>query len=155
MIEEATSLTPSQPDSNQTAKVSEDESLLKEESYISESTPLTLSSIYLSIKEASSNSRNQSFIRIFTPVLFIVWWFPILFLGRFVKNMKGQLAVKSFPREDFVIRGPETIWTTANQAFQGRRPMRFFGIRFMAIWVLPFAITIIVIDFLFISPLTS
>ena len=52
---------------------------------------------------------------------------------------------------------PYTALSDSIKEGVGNRPnkIRFFGPRFMAIWVMPIALTGIVMEFLFISPLRS
>ena len=110
-------------------------------------------SVYQSIKEASTTTTNQRFIKLFNPIFFVVWGFYLVALAKVVRNIKNQLSVESKYKDDFHITGPETIYTASKKSFEGTMPMRFFGIRFLAIWVLPVVITGTVMEFLFVSPL--
>ena len=47
---------------------------------------------------------------------------------------------------------PETLYTSLKSVFKGEDHLRFFDHRFIAIWVLPIALTGIVFEVLFISP---
>ena len=124
-----------------------------ENPYIFEVNPINISSVFQAIKEASSGSRWQIFFKIFSPILFIAWWFPIVLIGRIFRNINNQQFIKSNNQSDFIIRGPETLWTAVNPAFKGITPLRFFGIRFLAILGFPLFITGAVMEFLFVSPL--
>ena len=124
-----------------------------ENPYIFEVNPINISSVFQAIKEASSGSRWQIFFKIFSPILFIVWWFPIVLIGRIFRNINNQLSTKSNHQSDFIIRGPETLWTAVNPAFKGITSLRFFGIRFLAIWGFPLIVTGTVMEVLFVSPL--
>ena len=55
----------------------------------------------------------------------------------------------------YLVVGPETIWTAVHRAFEGTSPMRFFGIRFLAVWVFPTALTGFVIELLLVNPLNG
>ena len=50
---------------------------------------------------------------------------------------------------------PETLYTSLKGVFKGEDHLRFFDHRFIAIWVLPIALTGIVFEVLFISPTKS
>ena len=121
--------------------------------YNSEDDPINMHAIFEAIQDASSASRGRQFFKVFNIIFFVTWWFPILFFGRVIRNIRHQLSVKENYQKDFIITGPETIWTATSEAFKGSSPMRFFGPRFLAIWVFPFVLTGIVIDVLFVSPL--
>ena len=112
-------------------------------------------SVYQSIRQASAKSTYQRFMKFFGPIFFVVWGFYLVAFAKVVKHIKNQLSVKSKFTDDFQVNGPETIYTASKKAFEGTMPMRFFGIRFLAIWVLPIAITGAVMEFLFVSPLTG
>ena len=103
----------------------------------SEVDPISFSSLYQSITTASEESTNKRFMAIFKPVFFVIWGFYLVTLAKVLRHIKNQLSVRSSHEEDFVVNGPETIYTTSAKAFQGSQPLRFFGIRFIAIWVLP------------------
>ena len=47
---------------------------------------------------------------------------------------------------------PETLYTSLKGVFRGEDHLRFFDHRFIAIWVLPIALTGIVFEVLFITP---
>ena len=55
--------------------------------------------------------------------------------------------------ETYLIKGTETVYTSTKNVFQGQEKMRFFGFRFMSIWVFPMAITGAFMEFLFVGPL--
>ena len=55
--------------------------------------------------------------------------------------------------DSYVVKDTETVYTMTKDAFSGKGAMKFFGIRFMSIWVFPMAITGIVMEFLFVGPL--
>ena len=114
---------------------------------------INISFVFQAIEEASSGSRGQRFFKVFNPILFITWWFPIVLIGRIFRNIRNQASIKSKHQHYFVIRGPETLWTAVNQAFKGSTPIRFFGIRFLAIWAFPLFFTGAVMEVLFVSPL--
>ncbi len=54
-----------------------------------------------------------------------------------------------------LIKNPSSPWTALNDSMQEPRKMRFFGPRFMTVWVMPIAVVGIVMEFLFISPLRN
>ena len=113
----------------------------------------SFASIYESISEASEGSVNQRFIRFFKPAFFVAWGFYLVTLAKLVRHIKNQLSVRAECNDGFVVNAPETIYTASKKAFQGSMPIRFFGVRFIAIWIFPLVITGAVIEFLFASPL--
>ena len=54
-----------------------------------------------------------------------------------------------------LIQNPSSPWTALKDPMQNPKKMRFFGFKFMAVWVLPMAITGIVMEFIFIGPLRN
>tara|TARA_Y100001968_G_C19439076_1_gene761494 strand:- start:3300 stop:3557 length:258 start_codon:yes stop_codon:yes gene_type:complete len=53
------------------------------------------------------------------------------------------------------IQNPSSPWTALNEPMRDTTKMRFFGMRFMTVWVFPIAITGIVMEFLFVGPLRN
>ena len=88
---------------------------------------------------------------------FALWVYPILAINnirRFFRNLDIVKPYKEHNKDDeYLVKGTETIYTATNRIFNGKEEMRFFGGRFIAIWVFPMAITGIVMEFLFVSPL--
>ena len=88
---------------------------------------------------------------------FALWVLPILAINRIRRfNKNGLNIVKPYESENnlpYTIKGDETIYTNTKNIFEGKDSMRFFGFRFMAIWVFPMAITGTVMEFLFVGPL--
>ena len=119
----------------------------------SEVDSISFSSLYQAITKASEASANKRFIAIFKPVFFVTWGFYLVTLAKVLRHIKNQLSVRSSQKEDFIVNGPETLYTASAKAIQRSMPIRFFGIRFIAIWVLPLFITGTVMEFLFVSPL--
>jgi len=155
MEEESAVISSVQVESILPTKEIEEKSAQAENPYILEVKPINISSTFEAIKEASSGSRWQIFFKIFNPILFVAWWFPIVLIGRIFRNINNQQFIKSNNQSDFIIRGPETLWTAVNPAFKASVPLRFFGIRFLAILVFPLFITGAVMEFLFVSPLSG
>ncbi len=58
-----------------------------------------------------------------------------------------------YKQSNYTIKKSETIYTSTQKALDGSHPMRFFGARFINIWVLPLAITGIFMQYLFVGPL--
>ena len=54
-----------------------------------------------------------------------------------------------------LIKNPASPWTGLNDSMSDPRKIKFFGPRFLAVWVLPMAVTGIVMEFVFISPLRN
>tara|TARA_B100000700_G_scaffold329533_2_gene451588 strand:+ start:3126 stop:3407 length:282 start_codon:yes stop_codon:yes gene_type:complete len=53
------------------------------------------------------------------------------------------------------IKNPSSPWTALNDSMKDPSTMKFFGPRFMAVWVMPIAVTGIIMEFLFVSPLRN
>ena len=51
------------------------------------------------------------------------------------------------------IKNPSSPWTALKEPMRNPKQMKFFGFRFMTIWVLPLAITGTIMEFVFVSPL--
>ncbi len=89
------------------------------------------------------------------PRFLALWALPIALIKSFINLIKSSNPVRPYKALEYTIRTPETIFTSTRKAFRSSNCIRFFGALFIAIWVLPFAITGIVIDYLFVSPLTG
>ena len=85
---------------------------------------------------------------------FAIWVLPIFFIRKisiflssssFVKPYSPSYGGPSYKR-------PETLFTSLEGVFKGKDHLRFFDHRFIGIWVLPFALTGIFFEILFISP---
>ena len=90
------------------------------------------------------------------PRFVALWVLPIYLINKFRKASSNVSPVRPYTyKEDeaFQIKGPETLHTSMREVFKGKQRLKFFGPRFIAIWVLPFAITGTVMELLFVSPL--
>ncbi len=91
---------------------------------------------------------------------FALWVLPIVAINaiRRFTSKKIQEIVKPYDhstKESYLIKGTETVYTSTKNVFQGQEKMRFFGFRFMSIWVFPMAITGAFMEFLFVGPLNG
>ena len=84
-----------------------------------------------------------------------IWVLPIIIINKIRKLISSLNPIREYSEEIYSIKKSETIYTASKEVFQGNSPMRFFGARFLTIWVLPLAITGAVMEFLFISPITG
>ena len=87
---------------------------------------------------------------------FAVWVWPIVGINKlriFIKNIDIVQPVNEQSQEKYEVKDTETIYTMTKDSFSGKGGMKFFGIRFMSIWVFPIAITGAVMEFLFVGPL--
>ena len=87
------------------------------------------------------------------PRFMAIWALPIVILKRLIDIFISSNPVRPYEERNYSIKKTETVYTSAKEAFNGNKPIRFFGPRFMAIWVLPLGITGILMEFLFVSPL--
>ena len=83
-----------------------------------------------------------------------IWVLPIFFIRKISKFLKSSSFVKPYSSSKISTsyKQPETLYTTMKQVFKGNDNLRFFDHRFIGIWVLPFALTGIVFEILFIAP---
>ena len=83
-----------------------------------------------------------------------IWVLPIFFIRKISKFLKSSSFVKPYSSSKISTsyKQPETLYTTLKQVFKGNDNLRFFDHKFIAIWVLPFALTGIVFEILFIAP---
>ena len=86
-----------------------------------------------------------------------LWVLPIYLFGKIAKFVASSAFIKPYSP---TINGPsykrpETLYTSLKGVFKGEDHLRFFDHRFIAIWVLPIALTGIVFELLFISPTKS
>ena len=103
-----------------------------------------------SIKEYSQlNARQWLGVRFFA-----IWVLPIYFIRKIAEFSDSSTFVKPYsPSEKGPsYKKPETLHTSLKGVFKGEDYLRFFDHRFIAIWVLPIALTGIIFEILFISP---
>ena len=83
-----------------------------------------------------------------------IWVLPIFFIRKISKFLKSSSFVKPYSSSKISTsyKQPETLYTIMKQVFKGNDNLRFFDHRFIGIWVLPFALTGIVFEILFIAP---
>ena len=86
-----------------------------------------------------------------------LWVFPIYLFGKISKFVASSAFIKPYsPTSNGPsYKRPETLYTSLKGVFKGEDHLRFFDHRFIAIWVLPIALTGIVFEVLFISPTKS
>ena len=91
---------------------------------------------------------------------FALWVLPIVAINsirRFTSNRTTDIVrpYNENNTEKYIIKGTETVYTSTKNVFEGQEKMRFFGFRFMSIWVFPMAITGAFMEFLFVGPLNG
>ena len=89
---------------------------------------------------------------------FALWVLPIVAINtirRFTSKKTSEIIQPFNEKETkpYLIRGDETIYTNTKNVFAGKEKMKFFGFRFMSIWVFPMAVTGAFMEFLFVGPL--
>ena len=87
---------------------------------------------------------------------FAIWVWPIVAINKLRIFIKGIDFVQPYSdkvHKSYSVRDTETVYTMTSKAFSGEGGIKFFGIRFMSIWVFPMAITGAVMEFLFVGPL--
>tara|TARA_Y100001968_G_scaffold297588_1_gene306802 strand:+ start:1546 stop:2100 length:555 start_codon:yes stop_codon:yes gene_type:complete len=91
---------------------------------------------------------------------FALWVLPIVAINtirRFTSRNTSQIVQPYEQRENnqYLIKGTETVYTNTKSVFEGKERMRFFGFRFISIWVFPMAVTGAFMEFLFVAPLNG
>ena len=83
-----------------------------------------------------------------------LWVLPIYLFGKIAKFVASSTFIKPYSPSSNgpSYKRPETLYTSLKGVFKGEDHLRFFDHRFIAIWVLPNALTGIVFEVLFISP---
>ena len=89
------------------------------------------------------------------PRLLAPWIFPIFIIRKTIEFIRSNNFVKPYSEIKYEVKGTETIYTSSRKSFEGSSQMRFMGPRFLAVWILPMAITGTVMEFLFVSPLRN
>ena len=86
-----------------------------------------------------------------------LWVLPIYLFGKIAKFVASSAFIKPYsPTSNGPsYKRPETLYTSLKSVFKGEDHLRFFDHRFIAIWVLPIALTGIVFEVFFISPTKS
>ena len=86
-----------------------------------------------------------------------LWVLPIYLFGKIAKFVASSAFIKPYSpiSNGPSYKRPETLYTSLKGVFKGEDHLRFFDHRFIAIWVLPIALTGIVFEVLFISPTKS
>ena len=86
-----------------------------------------------------------------------LWVLPIYLFVKIAKFVASSAFIKPYsPTSNGPsYKRPETLFTSLKGVFEGEDHLRFFDHRFIAIWVLPIALTGIVFEVLFISPTKS
>ena len=89
------------------------------------------------------------------PRFMSLWVIPIFLIKKIIQLKDFANPIRPYSESNYSIGHSETIYTSSRKAFEGSSSMRFFGARFLTIWVLPFAITGIFMEYLFVSPMTG
>ena len=85
---------------------------------------------------------------------FALWVLPIYLIRKIAKFAASSTFIKPYSpiKNGPSYKRPETLHTSLKAVFKGEDHLRFFDLRFIAIWVFPIALTGIVFEVLFISP---
>ena len=92
----------------------------------------------------------------FASRIFFLWVWPIVLHNKvrnLINNMNFAQPYSDPGENTYSVKDTETVYTMTKDAFAGKGGMKFMGIRFMSIWVFPFAIMGAVMEFLFVGPL--
>ena len=117
-------------------------------SIIEDAFPNKASNSQLSARQSNSFS--------FVGRIFFLWVWPIVLhnkIRNLINNMNFAQPYSDPGGNTYSVKDTETVYTMTKDAFSGKGGMKFMGIRFMSIWVFPFAITGAVMEFLFVGPL--
>tara|TARA_Y100001968_G_scaffold162571_1_gene148679 strand:+ start:739 stop:1299 length:561 start_codon:yes stop_codon:yes gene_type:complete len=91
---------------------------------------------------------------------FALWVLPIVAINvirRFTSRKTAEIVTpyEQQSSKKYLIKGTETVYTNTKSVFEGKEKMRFFGFRFISIWVFPMAVTGAFMEFLFVGPLNG
>ena len=117
--------------------------------------------IYNQIEKAFTKNNNEKELlfpmprKWIGPRLLAPWILPIFIIKKTIKFIKSNNFIKPYSENKYEVKGAETIYTSSRKSFEGSSQMMFMGPRFMAVWILPMAITGTVMEFLFVSPLRN
>ncbi len=89
------------------------------------------------------------------PRYMAIWSIPIFAITKTRELLKASNPIRPYSESNYSVKKYETIHTSTQEALSNSGSMRFFGARFLTIWVLPLAFTGTVMEFLFISPMTG
>ena len=117
--------------------------------------------IYNQIEKAFTKNNNEKELlfpmprKWIGPRLLAPWILPIFIIRKTIEFIRSNNFVKPYSENKYEVKGAEMIYTSSRKSFEGSSQMRFMGPRFMAVWILPMAITGTVMEFLFVSPLRN
>ena len=82
-----------------------------------------------------------------------LWVLPIYLIRKITKFADSSSFIKPYSpiNNGPSYKRPETLYTSLKGVFKGEDHLRFFDHRFIAIWVLPIALTGIIFEVFFIS----
>ncbi len=152
---------------NQEKLISEAKLIEKPEEYkeiVSEGIDLdklnTVGDIYSAIEEGFPKKNSNSKLNFPHPQYWIgprfmaTWVFPLILIKKIRDLLKVLYKITTpYQESNFSVNKAETIYTSTQKALRGKSSMRFFGARFMAIWVFPLGLTAIFIQYLLVNPL--
>ena len=83
-----------------------------------------------------------------------IWVLPIYLINKMARFSASSAFIKPYSpsKNALSYKKPETLHTALKNVFEGEDHLRFFDHRFIAIWVLPIALTGIIFEILFIAP---
>ncbi len=87
------------------------------------------------------------------PRFMAIWALPFVAITRATGSIRSLNPVRPYRDTEYSVKKSATIYTATKDAFENSKSIRFFGARFLTVWVLPMAITGTVMEFLFVSPL--
>ena len=147
-------------DNSQTNKVLDDEKSLINEIKIFPTDQEVITSILEdAFPKGKANKQlgiPQSDTFSFASRIFFLWVWPIVLHNKvrnLINNMNFAQPYSHPGANTYAVKDTETVYTMTKDAFAGKGGMKFMGIRFMSIWVFPFAIMGAVMEFLFVGPL--
>ena len=83
-----------------------------------------------------------------------IWVLPIFFINKISKFYISSAFIRPYSpsKTGPSYKQPETLYTSLKNVFKGNDHLRFFDHRFIGIWVLPIALTGIILEILLIAP---
>ena len=120
----------------------------------------TVGEIYNAIEDGFPKENSNSKLNFPHPQYWIgprflaTWVFPLILIKKTISLLKVLYKITTpYQQSNFSINKAETIYTSTQKALRGKSSMRFFGARFIAIWVFPLGITAIFIQYLLVNPI--
>ena len=75
------------------------------------------------------------------PRYMAIWTIPIFAIKKLISLIRASNPIRPYRESNYLVTKSETIYTSTQKALSDSGSMRFFGARFLTIWVLQLAVT--------------